>query len=214
MTRRNGSDPGCTRSLDFGWRLFRANTISVSRRAGRRSPTPQLLLETELNQHCVSHRTSSWKRKRKPQHSQSREYPEGQSGFGVHRGLASLILRRASSSQNQESATTPVARITNGRQRRTVYQCDAAPSRQKAALAFPLEDHGVAMEVAISNFCLPGRAQGEENEGKNVSPRTDTQTSYGDHRHPRQLSHRRRVICMLAHSLGSSGQQPRLAASA
>jgi hypothetical protein len=84
----------------------------------------------KLNQLCVSQCTSSWNRKRKPQHSQSREYPEGQFGFGVHRGFASLILRRASSSQNQESATTPVARITNGRHRRTVYQYDAAPSRQ------------------------------------------------------------------------------------
>ena len=47
------------------------------------------------------------------------------------------------------------------------------------------------MEVPFSSFCLPVRAQGEKHEGQNVSPGTDTQTSYGDQRHPRQLSHRR-----------------------
>ena len=45
----------------------------------------------KLNQNCISHRAPPWKRKRKSQHSQSREYPEGQSGFGVHRPSTSLI---------------------------------------------------------------------------------------------------------------------------
>ena len=60
----------------------------------------------ELNQLCVSQGISSWNQKRKPQHSQSREYPEDQFGFGVHHcGFTSLVLRLASSSQSQEGAT-------------------------------------------------------------------------------------------------------------
>ena len=38
----------------------------------------------KLRQYCLSHRTSSWKRKSAHQHGQGREYAEGQSGFRVH----------------------------------------------------------------------------------------------------------------------------------
>jgi hypothetical protein len=40
------------------------------------------------------------------------------------------------------------------------------------------------MEITFSNFRLPESTQSEEQEGQNVSPRTDTQTSHRDRRHP------------------------------
>ncbi len=85
----------------------------------------------ELNQLCVAQGISSWNQKRKPQHSQSREYPEDQFGFGVHHsGFISLVLRLASSSQNQEGATP---RCSYGRSARPQWRPRGCPLDSRSA---------------------------------------------------------------------------------
>jgi len=71
-------------SVERRVRELRHTAISVSRRAGRKSHTPQPLPETALALRLASH--FLLEAQSKQQHSQSREYPEDQFGCIVHSG--------------------------------------------------------------------------------------------------------------------------------